>query len=122
MEKKLQVLCHCNACNDIDNSYFGGELDCGNCGMTLTVPDTEELLTKQNQQTADEIEEMRFTGRIRVMGTDETGEERHIKTIDGDDEAFVNAVVTGYKAQYEEWRIFTEREENMRYAVEVASL
>jgi len=111
--REFELLCHCGASNYAPLEY---ELDCEKCGQVHTVPETEELVTEYNEDIRKEINEVRYTGKLRVMRTDECGHESCVLVI-ADDEA-AQYTIAGIEAAYPESRVFTEPEENQRFLAE----
>ena len=111
--REYDLLCYCGI---ILQAPLGWELDCDDCGTGHTVPETEEELTRQNSDVAKELQERQYTGKIRIMRTDECGHDTCVLTVDDDDAA--QYTIAGVTAAYPESKVFTERELNMQFAVD----
>lgn len=118
------ILCYCGNRITLEKEDFGfDELECGRCGITHCVPETEEELDALNQEVRASINTAHYTGRTRVMMIDECGHERCLKEVPKlDDQELLDIIVKGYQHQYPEAKIFLEAEENQRYLAEQAWL
>ena len=117
------VLCYCGAELEVDENDLGfEEYECPCCYSTLSIPSSPIEIYDFNEERRKEIEESRYTGKIIIMGRQETGEEKCYRILPGDDEELISLVMTGYKIHYPECDFYTEKEINQQYAVEQYNL
>ena len=110
------LLCYCSNMIEITEEDLGfDELECPRCGLTYQVPESLEELYEHNEYIRKEIEEAHYTGKIKIMAIQETGEVKCYRMLPENDEELINLVLAGYKLIYPECKFFTEREENMNY-------
>jgi hypothetical protein len=115
--KEIKVKCYCGGILFVTEDDLGCEVECPRCGTDFCVPESEEQVAEHNAESEQNHEEMRFTGKYRVMIEDECGTEQCI--IDDADSAHLGWIVKGVQADYPEARrVFTERVENQRYMAE----
>lgn len=111
--REYDLTCYCGA---IVSAPLEHEVDCDRCGQVHTMPASEELVKQYNEDTAKQINEVKYTGKIRIMRIDECGDEHHVLTV-ADDDA-LQYTLRGVEDSYPESRVFTEPEENTRFVAE----
>ncbi len=110
-ENSMNILCYCGNENLLEEDDFGfEEFECNECGMTLYIPETEEEIEALNAQTRKEVDELRYTGKTRIMAIQETGEECCLRLLDRMDEELIDLIMAGYSMNHPEWKLFTEPE------------
>lgn len=113
------LLCYCGNTLEITEEYLGfDEYECSRCDQFVSIPDDFTEFETHNEQIRKELNELKFTGRIRIMAVQETGEVSCYRTLpEEDDEELISLIMAGYQLLYPECNFFTEREKNMRYVV-----
>ena len=107
--------CHCGQLVYFPMGWQS-ELDCPRCDMNINLPSTEEQRIEWLAEIDKEIEEVKFTGKLRVMRKDECGHESCVLVIADDDAA--QYTIAGVEQAYPESNVWTEQEVNQRYQVE----
>ena len=112
------LLCYCGNVLEITEEDLGfEEYECPRCNQFVSIPDDLQDFEEHNNWVRKEIAKSRFTGNIRIMATQETGEEKCYKLLPEEDGELITIALAGYRALYPECFFFTEREENMNYAI-----
>lgn len=117
--KIAEILCYCGIMQDLEQDDLGfDEFECCRCGTTLSIPEDITALAALNAEMRKCISTVQYNGKIRIMAIQETGEAMCVKAGLNLEEDILGYVIAGIKADHPEWRVFTEPEENLSYAVE----
>lgn len=103
------LLCACGEWNNVDEECLGfEELECAACECTLSVPENLSDFEAYNLEVGNRLNALQYTGRIRVMVVQETGEESCEAIVDVQ---LAEIVVAGIRTLHPEYRsVFTEPE------------
>ena len=106
-----KLLCYCGAMHDIMTEDLGfSEHVCPRCFQTLPVPEYPHEFTAQNKAVQEEIDRVKYSGYVRVVAIQETGEELVLADrLKESDTELISAAVVGFTMVHPEYKaIFTE--------------
>ena len=114
----MKLICDC--CynwTELEEADLGFcEVECPTCGITNSCPETLKELDERNKEVIEEKAERAESGTVRIMATQETGEECCLRNgIPADDDDLVDTLLEGYRQRYPEWNLFTEQEQINMY-------